>query len=103
MRAACASLARLDNRAPGDQTAGTRQGAAGRAATGFSAMRIRVNGVEREVPEATTVRNLLAGLGLPPGPVAVEVNRDIVPRARHAEHVLGEGDRVEVVTLVGGG
>jgi sulfur carrier protein len=66
-------------------------------------MKIRVNGVEREVPGTTTVRDLVAGLGLPPGPMAVEVNRDVVPRARHAEHVLTEGDRVEVVTLVGGG
>jgi sulfur carrier protein len=81
----------------------SKHGAAGRAVTGFQAMRIRVNGVEREVPEATTVRDLVAGLGLPPGPMAVEVNRDVVPRARHPEHVLKEGDRVEVVTLVGGG
>jgi len=66
-------------------------------------MTLRVNGKAREVPEGATVRDLLATLGLPPGPVAVEVNRDVVPRARHAQHVLHEGDRVEVVTLVGGG
>lgn len=66
-------------------------------------MRIRVNGVEREVPSETTVRDLLANLDLPSGPVAVEVNREVVPRARHAEHILMEDDRVEVVTLVGGG
>jgi len=66
-------------------------------------MTIRVNGTDRDVPEATTVRDLLGMLGLPPGPVAVEVNRDVVPRARHGEHVLADGDRVEVVTLVGGG
>ena len=35
--------------------------------------------------------------------VAVEVNLELVPRRRHAEHVLRDGDRVEVVTLVGGG
>jgi thiazole synthase len=35
--------------------------------------------------------------------VAVEVNRDVVPRARHPEHPLREGDTVEIVTLVGGG
>lgn len=66
-------------------------------------MTLRVNGKEREVPEGATVRDLLAALGLPPGPVAVEVNRDVIPRARHALHFLHEGDRVEVVTLVGGG
>jgi thiamine biosynthesis protein ThiS len=66
-------------------------------------MKVRVNGAEREVPEGATVKDLLGLLALPPGPVAVEVNRDVVPRARHAEHVLHEADRVEVVTLVGGG
>lgn len=66
-------------------------------------MTIRVNGGEREVPEGATVKDLLGLLDIPPGPVAVEVNRDVVPRARHAEHVLRDGDRVEVVTLVGGG
>jgi sulfur carrier protein len=66
-------------------------------------MKVRVNGGEREVPEGTTVKDLLGLLALPPGPAAVEVNREIVTRARHDEHVLREGDRVEVVTLVGGG
>ena len=46
---------------------------------------------------------LLAELGLPLGHVAVEVNLELVPRARHAEQILAEGDRVEIVTLVGGG
>jgi sulfur carrier protein len=36
-------------------------------------------------------------------PCAVEVNRSLVPHRRHAEHALRDGDRVEVVTLVGGG
>lgn len=66
-------------------------------------MRIRVNGDEREVPEGTTVKDLLGLLAIPPGPVAVEVNRQVIPRARHGEAGLAEGDRVEVVTLVGGG
>ena len=66
-------------------------------------MKVRVNGTERELPEDATVKDLLETMAIPAGPVAVEVNRDIVPRALHAEHVLHEGDRVEVVTLVGGG
>ena len=66
-------------------------------------MKIRVNGVEREVPDATTVAVLVAGLGLPAGPMAVEVNRDVVLRSLHAGYELKEGDKVEIVTLVGGG
>ncbi|HEX5500519.1 MAG TPA: sulfur carrier protein ThiS, partial [Thermomicrobiales bacterium] len=51
----------------------------------------------------TTVAALLGELGLEPKQVAVEVNLELVPRGRHAEHALAAGDRLEVVTLVGGG
>jgi len=50
-----------------------------------------------------TVAELLKDLGLEPKHVAVEVNLELVPRARHAEHRLADGDRLEIVTLVGGG
>ena len=46
---------------------------------------------------------LLEQLGLTGKPVAVEVNLQLVPRQRHAEHVLADNDRLEIVTLVGGG
>ena len=62
-----------------------------------------MNGVEREVSGGTTVADLVAALGLATTPVAVERNLGIVPRAEHARTVLAEGDRLEVVTLVGGG
>ncbi|MGC4113114.1 MAG: sulfur carrier protein ThiS [Myxococcales bacterium] len=66
-------------------------------------MKLTVNGETREVPQAATVAELLVHLGVTAPRVAVEVNRAIVPRARHAEHRLAEGDAVEVVTFVGGG
>lgn len=66
-------------------------------------MRIVVNGEEREVRSGATVADLLADLDLTGGPVAVELNREIVPRSRHAEQALAAGDRVEIVTMVGGG
>ena len=50
-----------------------------------------------------TVRGLLEHLGLTEGPVAVEINRAVVPRARHAEHRVAPGDEIEVVHFVGGG
>ena len=50
-----------------------------------------------------TVADLLAFLGLPGRHVAVEVNLHVVPKAQHAAHRLQEGDRIEIVTLVGGG
>ena len=66
-------------------------------------MNLVVNGRCELVPERTTVADLLTRLKLPAKGVAVEVNLEIVPRARHAEFELREGDRLEVVSLVGGG
>ncbi len=66
-------------------------------------VRITLNGEERRLETALTVAQLLATLGLTGQRVAVEVNREIVPRSRHGEHTLGEDDRVEVVRAIGGG
>lgn len=66
-------------------------------------MQITLNGVAREVPEGLSVRQLLEHLGLTEGPVAVEINRAIVPRAEHVKHPVAPGDAVEVVHFVGGG
>jgi sulfur carrier protein len=67
------------------------------------AMLITVNGDSREVDPGTTVRSLLEQLGLTSGPVAVERNREVVPRAEHETTALAEGDVLEVVHFVGGG
>ena len=66
-------------------------------------MKLTVNGEVREVPQAATVSHLLDLLEVGAPRVAVEVNHALVPRARHAEHRLAEGDAVEIVTFVGGG
>ena len=66
-------------------------------------MQLTVNGQAREVPSGITVRELIAELGLEGGPVAVERNLEVVPRAEHARAVLAEGDVVEIVHFVGGG
>ena len=66
-------------------------------------MRIKVNGGERDVPAATTVAALLDMLAVPRAAMAVEVNRELVPRSQQPAHALAEGDVVEIVTLVGGG
>ena len=66
-------------------------------------MQIVVNSEPRETPEGTSVAQLLEQLGLQKQYVAVEVNLRLVPRPEHAGHALRAGDRVEIVTLVGGG
>ena len=71
--------------------------------TGRQAMRVFINDQQREVATGVTVAELLAALELPPRQVAIEVNRELLPRDRHERHTLAEGDRLEVVTLVGGG
>jgi thiamine biosynthesis protein ThiS len=64
---------------------------------------IIVNGEARQLARATTIAQLLSELNLPRRGVAVEVNLELVPRAHHEQHQLQDGDRLEVVTLVGGG
>lgn len=66
-------------------------------------LQIVVNGESRAVADGTTVAGLLAELGLAREHVAVERNREIVPRAEHEQRVLEDGDSLEVVTFVGGG
>lgn len=51
----------------------------------------------------TTVGGLVSAFGLNPRHVAVEVNCELVPRRVFDTAALREGDRVEIVTLVGGG
>ncbi len=62
-----------------------------------------VNDESREVPEGCTVAGLLVLLAIPATRAAVEVDRQLVRRADHANHVLQAQAKVEVVTLVGGG
>ena len=66
-------------------------------------MRIIVNNEPREVAPGTTVQQLIAELGLATAICAAEVNQSLVPRSARDRHVLAEGDRVELVVLVGGG
>jgi sulfur carrier protein len=62
-----------------------------------------VNGAARELPAGSTAADLVAALGLAGRPLAVEHNEQVVPRSRLADCRLSSGDRLEIVTLVGGG
>ena len=66
-------------------------------------MNIQLNGEQKDIGDVRTVADLLDSLKIGRERVAVEVNLDIVPRARHAEHVINDGDRIEIVQFVGGG
>jgi len=64
---------------------------------------ITVNGEPFGAPPGATAHDVVAALGLAGRPLAVEVNESVVPRARLAACMLKDGDRLEIVTLVGGG
>lgn len=66
-------------------------------------MTLTVNGETLELDASQTVASVLVRLKLDKTPCAVEVNRTLVPKARHGEQALREGDVLEIVTLVGGG
>lgn len=62
-----------------------------------------INGQAESLDDGLTVSDLLQRRGLAGKRLAVERNGEIVPRARHAETVLADGDRLEIVVAVGGG
>lgn len=66
-------------------------------------MKLIVNGKNHEAPESQTVRQLVESLGLGNAAVAVELNKEVVPKRAHENTTLNEGDVLELVTLVGGG
>ncbi len=66
-------------------------------------MQITVNGEPRQLDPDASIAVLLETLGLARAACAVEVNKELVPKRAHAERRLAEGDRIEIVTLVGGG
>ena len=66
-------------------------------------MQISVNGETRTFEGVDDVAALVAELGLDPRKVAVERNLEIVPRSTYAQTPLADGDRIEIVTFIGGG
>ena len=66
-------------------------------------MTVHVNGQPKELDASATVAALVDVLGLTQKRIAVEVNKELVVKEEWAARVLREGDRVEVVTFVGGG
>jgi len=65
--------------------------------------KILLNGEPREIEEGSSVSDLLAASHLAERKVAVEINREIVPKSLHAHRILLDGDQVEIVHAMGGG
>lgn len=69
----------------------------------IASMKLFVNGEQKEFEEVRTLAELVERLGMKGDRVAVELNREIVPRTQWNETPLREGDRLEIVHFVGGG
>ena len=65
-------------------------------------MQLQVNG-DILAFEGRTISDLLAQLEIEGRRLAVEVNRDIIPKSEHAAHLLQDGDVIEIVHAIGGG
>ena len=66
-------------------------------------MRLQINGEEKEFANDLSLAQLIEHLAMKPDRVAIERNREIVPRGQWAETILADGDRLEIVHFVGGG
>lgn len=66
-------------------------------------MKVHINGESRDVADGLTLDGLVSELALQGRPIAVELNREVVPKDRYGATRLSEGDTLEIVSLVGGG
>jgi sulfur carrier protein len=66
-------------------------------------MRLLLNGEERDIAGISSISDLVSALGLDARKVAVERNLEIAPRSTYADTALADGDRIEIVTFIGGG
>ena len=68
-----------------------------------TAVDIIVNGETHRFDAALSISDLLNRLGLPQAKIAVEHNLEIVPKSSYETHMVGAGDRIEIVHFIGGG
>jgi sulfur carrier protein len=66
-------------------------------------LHIQVNGESQELPDGSTIEDLVQRLSLPVTRIAIELNKNVARRAEWATTILAEGDRIEIVHFVGGG
>jgi len=66
-------------------------------------IKIKINGIEKEIPKNSTIKDLLSSLGVLEKTMAVAVNMKIVKKDKWNSYILKEGDKVEALNFVGGG
>ena len=66
-------------------------------------MNILLNNEPEILFEGSTIKKLLKKKNIKNKYYAVEVNRKIIPKSDHETHVIKDGDRIEIITAIGGG
>ena len=66
-------------------------------------MHITINGSQENYPTDTAISQLLDTLNLRDKRIALEINREIIPRSEYDTHILSDGDIVEIIHAIGGG
>lgn len=66
-------------------------------------MHVQINGKQTEIADGCSIADLLRDLGFAGQRIAVELNGEILPRSRHADHRVYADDRIEIVHAIGGG
>jgi sulfur carrier protein len=72
-------------------------------ASQFIAIKIRLNGDPYTIEDDARLTTLFEKLKMKPGRIAVELNREVVPKAEHGMVILKDGDELELINFVGGG
>ncbi|HIG88888.1 sulfur carrier protein ThiS [Candidatus Thioglobus sp.] len=66
-------------------------------------MNLMVNGENLEIDKHLNAQDLITQLGYQNQRIALEVNENIIPKSKHPEFTLNEGDKIEIIKAVGGG
>ncbi|MDC1284774.1 sulfur carrier protein ThiS [Gammaproteobacteria bacterium] len=66
-------------------------------------MEIILNGAAKQVPQQSSIKDLLVEIGVLGGRVAIELNQEVVPKSEYASRQLQAADQIEIIQAVGGG
>ena len=66
-------------------------------------MEIILNGAAKQVPQQSSIKDLLAEIGVLGGRVAIELNQEVLPKSEYASRQLQAADKIEIIQAVGGG
>lgn len=66
-------------------------------------MEVHINGDKRDIEEGVTLERLLASLGIKSAGIAVDINREVIPKRLYGDTLIRQGDSIEIIRMVGGG